>query len=98
MKGTELVNDASKRPNIAFLVVFLVMDLLWRHVVWGTNVSESKLRLLVHYSRKSEVTQLNVTIPIQEYIPRFKISMQYLLRELILLALGSSLRRWILLI
>ena len=79
MQCTKLVDYATKRPNVTFLIVFLIMNLFRRHVVRSTNVGEGKLRFLVHNSCETEVPQFNITIPVQENISWLQISMQYFL-------------------
>ena len=45
-----LVENAPSWPNVGFVVVWLLRDLLRGHVVRSTNVCVRKLRLVAHYS------------------------------------------------
>jgi hypothetical protein len=45
-QNSQLINDAPKGPDIWFLVVFFVLYLLWRHIIWSTHICSSILRVL----------------------------------------------------
>jgi hypothetical protein len=72
----QFVNDAPERPNVTLLVVFGVIDLLWAHIVRGANMSVRELRLSIHHSGQAKVSYLDVAVCIEEYIPRFKVSVE----------------------
>lgn len=81
MQRAELVNNAAERPNVTFLVVLLVVDLLWRHVVGRANVGECELRFIVKHPGQSEVAQFHVAVQIEEDVAGFEVAVQDFLRE-----------------
>ena len=83
MQGAQFINNTSKRPNIAFLIVLLVVDLLRRHIVGCSDMRECKLRLIVEHASQTEVSQLHVAIEIQEDVARFQITVQNFLRQVV---------------
>lgn len=82
MQGAQFVYYAPKRPNVALFVVFLVVNLLRRHVVRGANVREGELRLVVEHSGQTEVAQFDVAVQVKENVARFQIPVQDLLRHI----------------
>lgn len=64
VQGTQLIDYAPKRPNVALLVVLLIVNLLRRHVVRGANVRECELGLVVEHARQAEVAELHIAVEI----------------------------------
>ena len=62
MQGAQFVYYAPKRPNVALFVVFLVVNLLRRHVVRGANVREGELRLVVEPGDVRAVQQIALAL------------------------------------
>ena len=73
----QLVDEATSRPNVRFLVVFSITHLLRRHVIWRTNVRLRELRMLPHLSTQPKVSQFNVVSLIDENIGRFDIPVKH---------------------
>ena len=68
VKSSHFVDDASQRPYVTFVVVVLLVDLLWAHVVGSAHVGACEHRLLVHHSGKSEIADLGFLIAAKEDI------------------------------
>ena len=49
------VHDTTCGPDVAFVVVSLLVDLLWRHIVRSSNMSVCENRLVTHDLTKSKV-------------------------------------------
>ena len=72
----DLVDDAAQRPDIALLVILLVIDLFWAHVVGRADVRVGEDRLVPHDARKAKVSQLHVVVCVEEYIAGLQITME----------------------
>ena len=59
-EGCHLVYDAAKGPDVALLVVLLLVYQLWTHIVGCANMSVSKHGVLIHDTGETEVAQFRV--------------------------------------
>lgn len=75
----EFVDDTAERPYIAQIIVFLIMNLLWAHVIGRSHMRECKLTFVIHDPRQSEVSKLAVAVRVEEDVAGFQIPVQYLL-------------------
>ena len=82
MQRTKLIDNATQRPYIAQVVIFLIVNLFWAHVVWRAHMRKSKHRSLVHNSSQAKIPQLTVAIRVQKDVSWFQISMHDFLRGL----------------
>ena len=57
---SHLVDKTAKRPNITLLVVLLLVDLLWTHVVGRSNIGVRVHTALIENARQAEVTQFRI--------------------------------------
>lgn len=89
-KSCHLIDDTSCTPDVALFVVLLIVNLLWRHIVWGTDMSIGEDGVLIHDSGEPEITKLDVLALIQEDIPRLQISMKNLTLFAIVASTQSS--------
>lgn len=65
------VDDTSRRPNIAFLVIALLLDLFWAHVVRRANVCVGEDRLVSHHAAQPKIAKLYILLAIEEDITGF---------------------------
>jgi len=82
-EGCNLIDDAPRRPNITFLIVLLVINLLRTHVVGGAHVGLGEDRVLIHHPGEPEVAQLHIVVAVQKHIPWLQVSMQDLLLPIV---------------
>ena len=75
-EGSDLVDDATRGPDVRFFIVLLIVDLLGAHVVRSTNMSISKHRILIHNPRESKIPKFNILLRIEENVTRLKITME----------------------
>jgi len=95
---TKLIDDASQWPNITFLIILLIINLLRTHIIWCTNMGKSKLGFVVHYSSQAEISKLDITVSIQEDVSRLQVSMEDFLRPIRIALINTLIvtRCWIL--
>ena len=67
----DFVQNAPCWPNVWFVVVGELRNLLGRHVVRCSNVGVSKLRFVTHYPWKAEVAQFHIALRVDEHVSRF---------------------------
>ena len=72
----EFVHETPKSPDVALLVVRLLLAHLWGEVQWSSHPSLSKLRAWVEGPPESHVPDLDVAVPIQEDVAGFDIPVQ----------------------
>ena len=61
-KSRHFISQAPQRPNITFLVIALVIDLLGTHVVGRADVRLSEDRSIIENASQAKITQLGVLI------------------------------------
>ena len=71
MQRTKFVNDATKRPYVAFFVVLLLIYLFRAHVIRCSDVRVGELGLLAHDTSQAEVTELDVGVRVKEDVAGF---------------------------
>lgn len=70
-----LIKHATKRPNIRFVRVRLILKKFWRHIIWSSNTSICKIFGTVKYFRYTKIPQSNSPV-LQKNILSFKVSMK----------------------
>ena len=59
-KTSHLIHETAKRPNITLLVILLLVNLLWAHVVGRAHVCVRVHAALIEDARQAKVTQLGI--------------------------------------
>lgn len=77
-QGGQFIDKASCWPDIWFLIVLPIPDLLRRHVVGRANMGLCEFRVLSHLTAESKVSQFHMVSLINEDIGRFDVPMQHL--------------------
>ena len=85
-----LVDDAARRPDITLLIVALLLNLLWAHVVRCADMGVGKDRLVAHHPAQPEIAQLHVLVRVEEDVAWFEVPVQDLVPLLPHVALQQS--------
>ena len=76
LQRRSFVDNAPERPDVAFVVVLLFVDLFRRHVVGCPDVRVRVHRLVSEHLRQSEVAQLHVRVFSDKDVCRLDVSVQ----------------------
>lgn len=82
-QGAHLIEQAATGPDVRFLIVPVLVDQFWTHVVWSAYRRVGEFTLLAHHSSEPEVTELHITSGIKENIGGLDVAVE----DLALLAL-----------
>jgi len=73
MQSNHLVYNASKRPNVSFMIVICLFNLFGGHIIRCANTSMSVLALSGQYSAQAEVAKFDIILQVKKDISRFQI-------------------------
>lgn len=75
LESAQLVEDAAERPNVAFVIIWLLLTQLRAKIIRRPNDRMCHILRLIQQLGYSQITDLYFVILAQEHIYRFYISM-----------------------
>ena len=75
-EAEHLVDDTAGRPNIAFLIVALLLDLLRAHIVRSAHMGVCKDTFIAHDPGQAEIAQFYVLICIKHHVTGLQVTMK----------------------